>query len=98
MNVYDVKEKVWMIEGSIDINSPLLRPGCVGAVVMRAGRCCKSAGRAADVGPWMQRSEVAGQLETLCSCPGCLTCFPCVGTLLETEGLQCTGRNAKLLT
>lgn len=86
---------------SIAVHSPPLRPGCVAADAKRAGRCCKAAGRAADVGPWMQRSKVAGQmrtqLETSCFCLGCLICFPCAGILLEIEGLQGTRRDVMLL-
>lgn len=68
------------------------RPGCAAAGATRARGGCRSAGRAADGGPWMQRSEAAGQTprrwEMWCFCPGCATCFPCAGTQLETGGLQ----------
>ena len=69
--------------------SPLSRPGSAVAGAERAGRCCEAADGAADVAPWMQRNEVAGQMLTSsCSCPGYLSCSPCVGTLLETEELE----------
>ncbi len=82
------------VQGSAAVNSPLWRLGSALVGAERAGRCCTSAGRAADVAPWKQRSEVAGQLETSWSCPGCLTC---VGIQLETEGLQRTGRKVTLI-
>lgn len=70
------------------------RPGCAAAGATRAWRwgCCQTAGWAADGGPWMPRSEAAGQAqrrwETPCFCPGCGTCSPCAGIRLETGGLQ----------
>lgn len=72
--------------------SPPSRPGSAVVGAERAGRCCEAAGGAADVAPWMQRSEVASQMltqfDSSCSCPSCLSCSPCVGTLLETEELE----------
>lgn len=89
------------LQGSAAAHSPPSRPGCVVADAARAGRCCRTADRASDGGPWTQRSEVVGQmltqLSTSCPCPGCLTCFPFSGTLLETEGLQWKGRDVTLL-
>lgn len=86
-----MNERTQREKESASVHSPPSRPGCVVADAARAGRCCRTADRAADGGPWTQRSEVVGQmltqLATSCSCPGCLTCFPFSGTLLETEGL-----------
>lgn len=66
--------------------------GCDVVVGGVAGRCCKTAGRAADFGPWMPTSEVVCQmltpLDTSCSFPGCVTCFPGAGILWGTEELQ----------